>query len=330
MTTAASEPHRDGVRTLSVLFTDLVGSTELLSRVGADAADRLRRRHFGLLRRAVDAHHGRQVKSLGDGLMAVFDSAGDAVGCAKAMHQAIHDEGARGDAELMPIRVGISSGDVAVEQGDCFGAAVVESSRLCSVAAPGEILVADVACSLTRGRGGHTFRNIGPIDLKGLPDPVETWAVVWDPVTRPALRAVLADDAVLVREGIARLLEDAGISVVGQAGDAVELLRCVEATCPDVAITDIRMPPTGTTEGLEAAVRIRREHPTVAVLVLSQHLETRTAQRLLEIGSGSVGYLLKERAGDVDEFVELVRRVAAGEVVVDSVLNRPAGTAARP
>jgi serine/threonine-protein kinase len=168
------------------------------------------------------------------------------------------------------------------------------------------------------------------MELKGLPEPVETWAVAWDPGARPPLRAVLADDAVLVREGIARLLEDNGVDVVGQAGDAEELLRCVESKQPDVAITDLRMPPTGTLEGLEAAVRIRREHPTVAVLVLSQHLETGCAQRLLATGSGSVGYLMKERAGDVDEFVDVVRRVAGGEVVIDSALNVPGGSAARP
>jgi class 3 adenylate cyclase/CheY-like chemotaxis protein len=324
------EPSRDGVRTLTVLFTDLVGSTELLSRVGEETADRLRRRHFGLLRRAVDAHQGREVKSLGDGLMAVFEGAGGGVACAKAMHQAVHDEAERGGADLMSIRVGISSGDVIVEEGDCFGAAVVESSRLCALAEPDEILAADVVRSLTRGRGGHTFRRMGPIELKGLPEPVEAWTVAWDPANRPALRAVLADDAVLVREGIARLLEDQGIQVVAQAGDAEELLRFVEATRPDVAITDIRMPPTGTVEGLEAAVRIRREHPTVAVLVLSQHLENRCARRLLEIGSRSVGYLLKERVGDVDDFVDLVRRVANGEVVIDSALSLHAGSAARP
>ena len=230
----------------------------------------------------------------------------------------------------MPIRVGISSGDIVIEDGDCFGAAVVESSRLCSVAAPGEILTAGIVRSLTRGRGGHTFQAVGPIELKGLPAPVETWAVAWDPGVRLPLRAVLADDAVLVREGIARLLEDNGVEVVGQAGDADELLRCVVTMRPDVAITDIRMPPTGTLEGLEAAVQIRREHPTVAVLVLSQHLETGCAQRLLGTGSGSVGYLLKERAGDVDEFVDVVRRVADGEVVIDSALNLPGGSAARP
>jgi serine/threonine-protein kinase len=89
---------------------------------------------------------------------------------------------------------------------------------------------------------------------------------------------------------------------------------------PDVVVTDIRMPPTCTTEGLDAAVRIRREHADVAVLVLSQHVETRCARRLLEATSTSVGYLLKERVGDVDEFVDLVRQVAAGSVVIDPAL----------
>jgi class 3 adenylate cyclase/CheY-like chemotaxis protein len=312
-----AEPYDERVRTLSVVFTDLVGSTELLARVGEEASDVLRRRHVELLRRCLDAYHGREVKGLGDGVMAVFEGAGDAVACATAMQQAVHGEDQRRGGEPTPIRVGISSGDVAVEQGDCFGAAVIESSRLCAAAAPGQILVADVARALTRGRGGHVFEPIGPIELRGLPDPIETWPVVWEPVTRPALRVVLADDAVLLREGIARLLEDNGIRVVGQAGDAEELLGHVVATRPDVAITDIRMPPTGTTDGLDAAVRIRREYPDVSVLVLSQHLENRWARRLLELGTGGVGYLLKERVGDIDEFVDIVRRVATGDVVID-------------
>jgi class 3 adenylate cyclase len=325
--TTVPDTH-DGVRTLSVLFTDVVGSTELLSRVGEDEADQLRRRHFGVLRRAVDAHRGREVKGLGDGLMAVFEGAGDAVACAEAMQRVVHTERDRHGGDAMQIRVGISSGDVAVEEGDCFGAAVVEASRLCSAAAPGEILAADVVRVLNRGRGGHAFQPRGALTLKGLPDPVESWLVAWDPATRRELRAVLADDAVLVREGIARLLEDNGIRVVAQAGDADELLRCVERCRPDLAISDIRMPPSHTVEGLDAAVRIRHEHPNVAVLVLSQHPEARFARRLLGLHTGGVGYLLKERVGDVAEFVELVRRVADGEVVIDPVLVR--GPTAQP
>ncbi len=131
------------------------------------------------------------------------------------------------------------------------------------------------------------------------------------------MRVVIADDATIVREGVARLLEDAGFAVEGQAEDAEELLRVVETTRPDVAIVDIRMPPTHTDEGLLAAARIRQKYPLTGVLVLSQHLEPSYALRLLEQTPKRVGYLLKERIGRVAELVDACRRVAAGECVVD-------------
>lgn len=142
----------------------------------------------------------------------------------------------------------------------------------------------------------------------------------WAPVGERHLRVVLADDAVLLREGIAQLLEAYGIHVVAQAGDASELLRCVATAAPDLTITDIRMPPTKTLEGLVAAERIRAEHPSVGVLLLSQHVDAWYAERVLALGAG-VGYLLKHRVSDVDEFVDSVRRVAAGETILDPDLT---------
>jgi len=131
------------------------------------------------------------------------------------------------------------------------------------------------------------------------------------------VRVVLADDAVLFREGVARLLGDAGFDVGGQAGDADMLLELVRSTAPQVAIVDIRMPPTHTNEGLVAALRIRQDHPGVGVLVLSQYVETHYAVRLLGDATGRVGYLLKDRVPDVDEFIDAVRRVGCGGSVVD-------------
>jgi serine/threonine-protein kinase len=131
------------------------------------------------------------------------------------------------------------------------------------------------------------------------------------------MRIGLADDSVLFREGLARLLESAGFDVVGRAGDASELLAIVDAQRPDIAITDIRMPPTHTTEGLVAAVEIRERHPEVAVLLLSQYVETTHALRLLERGAARVGYLLKDRVSDVREFIDAVRRVGNGGSAID-------------
>ena len=131
------------------------------------------------------------------------------------------------------------------------------------------------------------------------------------------MRIVSADDAVLVREGVAHLLMESGLEVVGQVGDADALLLSVRDTRPDVALVDIRMPPTHTDEGLRAAHEIRSRYPETAVLVLSQHLEPTYALRLVEERPEGVGYLLKERVGRLEQLIDAVQRVAAGECVVD-------------
>jgi serine/threonine-protein kinase len=131
------------------------------------------------------------------------------------------------------------------------------------------------------------------------------------------VRVVLADDSVLFREGVARLLTEHDVEVAGQAGDGDALVALVAALHPDVVIVDVRMPPTFTVEGMTAAVRIRNEHPDTAVLVLSQYVETRQAVELLGRGARGVGYLLKDRVLDLGEFVGAVRRVGAGESVID-------------
>ena len=133
------------------------------------------------------------------------------------------------------------------------------------------------------------------------------------------LRVVLADDDVLLREGLASLLQGSGMDVVGRAADATGLLAAVRDTVPDLAIVDIRMPPTRTTEGLEAARVIRQKHPEVAILVLSAHAEVDHAMELLATGR-SVGYLLKSRVMDVEEFIDALDRVAKGGSVVDPAL----------
>jgi DNA-binding NarL/FixJ family response regulator len=131
------------------------------------------------------------------------------------------------------------------------------------------------------------------------------------------MRVVLADDSVLLREGIARLLADAGFDVVGQAGTADELMLKVRSYGPDVAIVDIRMPPTHTDEGLRAAREIRERHPATGVLVLSQYVEAEYALDLLAESAEGVGYLLKDRVADVGEFAAAVRRVGEGGSALD-------------
>jgi DNA-binding NarL/FixJ family response regulator len=134
------------------------------------------------------------------------------------------------------------------------------------------------------------------------------------------LRLVVADDSLLFREGLCRLLVEAGFEVAAQACEVDGLLAAVEAQSPDVAIVDIRMPPTHTNEGLRAAVELKSMQPGIGVLVLSQYVETHHALRLVAGGAGGVGYLVKERVGDLAEFASAVRRVGDGELVVDQLV----------
>ncbi len=132
-----------------------------------------------------------------------------------------------------------------------------------------------------------------------------------------SLRVVIAEDAVLLREGLRRVLSDSGLEVVGVAGNATELLAAVESLRPDVVLADIRMPPTQTTEGLQAALQIRRQWPGTSVVVVSQHVETQHLFELLADDPRGVGYVLKERVANIGQFADAIRRVAAGESVID-------------
>jgi DNA-binding NarL/FixJ family response regulator len=134
------------------------------------------------------------------------------------------------------------------------------------------------------------------------------------------VRVLIADDETLLRDGLARLLEDAGFDVVGRCGDADALLRMVEARRPEIAIVDIRMPPGHGDDGLRAAQEIRRRHPGTGVLVLSHHLDSRYAARLLEDVPERAGYLLKERVSDVAVLVDALRRIGEGECVIDPTI----------
>lgn len=131
------------------------------------------------------------------------------------------------------------------------------------------------------------------------------------------MRVVIAEDSVLLREGLGRLLADEKIEIAGQAGSGDEFIEVWEQTRPDVSIVDVRMPPTHTDEGIKASIELRSRHPEARILVLSQYVEERYASELLAAGNGGIGYLLKDRVADVDEFVEAVHRVAGGGTALD-------------
>jgi len=184
---------------------------------------------------------------------------------------------------------------------------------------------------------GIEYEDRGQTRLKGMRDavPVVRIAVKDDPISRLAatgttagMRVAVADDSVLLREGVVRLLKESGFTVTAQAGDADELLAAVAYDPPDVCITDIRMPPTYTDEGLRAAHRIRARHPEVGVLLLSQYVETDFAVELVSAGAARLGYLLKDRVTNIQEFTDAVRRVGAGGSVIDpEVVSRLVGRA---
>lgn len=145
------------------------------------------------------------------------------------------------------------------------------------------------------------------------------------------MRVIVADDSVLLREGLARVLTHAGFTLTGMAGDAQELLRLVDRQPPDVAVVDIRMPPTFSNEGVRAAHVIRETYPAVGVLVLSQYVETAYALQLVSDGTGAVGYLLKDRVAHITQFTDAIHQVGRGEAVIDPevvrhLLRRPRET----
>ena len=237
--------------TRSVLFTDLVGSTELRVQLGEDVADELRREHDRMITEAVEMHRGAVVKGLGDGVLATFESAADAVSGSIAVQQAVESFGRRNPAQAFAVRVGISVGDISAEQGDVFGVPVVEASRLCATAGGGEILVADLVRALARGRAATVFEPMGELELKGLQEPVAACRVVWEPIVerpanatndgvplpaaltgsvttyvgRPELRDRLHAEWDEVRGGACRTVLLAGEPGVGKTRTAAELAR---------------------------------------------------------------------------------------------------------
>jgi len=169
-----------GRSTATVLFTDLVGSTELRSRLGENVADDLRRQHDTLVTGAVEASRGVVVKNLGDGFMATFPGAADAVGAAVTIQQAIGRHNRQVGA-VLEVRIGISAGDVVIEGDDCFGTPVIEAARLCGAAGGGQILASEMVRWLARS-GGGAFIPVGNLELKGLPEPVPAVQVEWEPL----------------------------------------------------------------------------------------------------------------------------------------------------
>jgi DNA-binding NarL/FixJ family response regulator/class 3 adenylate cyclase len=312
-----------GVR--AFLIADIRGFTRFTHDRGDEEAARVAKRFGELTGEAVEPFGGRLLELRGDEALVVFDSVRAAIRAALELQaRYVADD----PAEALPVGVGIAAGE-AVAVGEGYrGGALNLAARLCGLAGAGEVIVSRELRHLAGSLEGVVYDDRGTVALKNLPDPVQLLRVapeVGDPAERftagaahvARLKVIVADDSVLFREGVGRVLDDAGFDVVAMAGTADELLERVRAAPPDVAVVDIRMPPSHTNEGLVAAARIREEHPSVGVLVLSQYVETQHAVRLLEASAEGIGYLLKDRVADVGELADAVRRVAAGGSVID-------------
>jgi class 3 adenylate cyclase/CheY-like chemotaxis protein len=309
---------------MTFMFTDIEGSTTLLQRLGTDYAVVLER-HRELIHGAVTQNGGRVVDCRGDESFAAFSNGASAAAAAVAAQLALLGERWPEGVQLR-VRMGLHRGRAQVVGDGFVGMAVHHAARVSATARGSEILasaetVEDVELE-TVDLGEHQLKGVPRrtrlvrVLAPGLPADFPTLGDMGAPPAS-VVRVALADDSVLLREGIARLLEEEGFEIVGQSGTADDLLVLIDETLPDVAIVDIRMPPTNTDEGLRAAREIRRRHPHTGVLLLSQYVELENAVELLADDATGVGYLLKDRVADVEEFTQSIRRVAEGGVAVD-------------
>jgi class 3 adenylate cyclase/CheY-like chemotaxis protein len=313
---------------LTFLLTDIERSTSHVRRLDEQYCEVLDSSRAAI-RRAVADHGGREIECRADESFSVFDSAADAVAAAAQAQRELLGVAWPQGAEVR-LRMGLHTG-VAVDSGHgLVGFDVHLAARLSAAGHGGQVLLSERAAELA---GAETL-DLGLFELRGVPEPQPLLQLVAEglpqdfPPPRFARRVdddrlsvVLADDSMLVRDGIARLLEEAGIQVVGQAGSPDELLASVAATGPDVAVVDIRMPPSGTDEGVTAAKAIRELHPETGVLLLSQDFVPAYARELLDTSSEAVGYLLKDRVADMTEFADAIRRIADGAVVLDDAFT---------
>jgi len=317
----ANLPHG----TVTLVFTDVEGSTQLLQRLG-DGYAQVLDDHRRLFHEAVERAEGIVIDQRGDEFFVVFEDARRAADAVVAAQKAFAGHEWPSGVELR-VRMGMHTGEPTVRGNTYFGLDVHRAARICQAGSGGQILLSErTRDSLNSSEG---LNDLGDHQLPGIDRPERLFQLnapglpaAFPPLSTArkgfrGVRVVLAEDSVLLREGIARLLEDAGFEIVAQSGTADDLLRHVGMHKPDVALIDIRMPPTQTDEGLRAAQQIRERWPDTGVLVLSQYVEPAYAMELLGENAEGVGYLLKDRVSDVDEFASAVRRVAEGGSALD-------------
>lgn len=259
-----------------------------------------------------------------DGLTATFPSAAAAVEAAIALQQSMSDVATTGGGRAA-LRVGVHVGDLVPgqleENGGLGGRPFAVARALCDLAADRSIVMSGTVRELL---GPETEFEVAPLDPEAAvgDSASDAWQVAWAPKPqRRSITVVIAEDVAIVRAGVVALLRDEGFDVVGEAADRDGLLAVARAHRPQLVITDVRMPPTQTDEGIVAAATLRNEQPDIAVLVLSQYVEPEAAAMLLANNPTAVGYLLKERVSDLDEFIDACRVVADGGVVIDPLVT---------
>jgi DNA-binding NarL/FixJ family response regulator/class 3 adenylate cyclase len=317
--------------TVTFVFTDIEGATRLVTQLRERYGDVLAE-HRRIVRETFSRYGGEEVDTQGDAFFYVFRRARSAAEAAADAQRALRAHEWPEGVDLS-VRMGMHTGESVSEEG-YHGLGVHRAHRIMAAGHGGQVLLSQATASVLSDDqlDGLTVRDLGEHRLKDLerPERIHQLEIEGLPSKFPALRTgeaegmsghpvrvVVAEDSTLFREGLVRVLAEAGVEVVGEARNAHELRTFVERERPDVAVVDVRMPPTQTDEGTRTAKELKAEQPELGILVLSQVVETKHALDLFSEWPEGFGYLLKDRVSNIDDFLDAVRRVAAGGTAID-------------
>jgi DNA-binding NarL/FixJ family response regulator/class 3 adenylate cyclase len=317
--------------TVTFVFTDIEGATRLVAQLRERYGDVLAE-HRRIVRETFSRHGGEEVDTQGDAFFYVFRRARAAAEAAAEAQRALSAHEWPEGVDLS-VRMGMHTGESVSEEG-YHGLGVHRAHRIMAAGHGGQVLLSQATASVlsddqldgltVRDLGQHRLKDlerperIHQLEIEGLPSQFPALRTgEGDGVSQHPVRVVVAEDSTLFREGLVRLLAEAGVEVVGEARNDHELRTVVERERPDVAIVDVRMPPTQTDEGTRTAKELKAQQPELGILVLSQVVETKHALDLFSEWPEGFGYLLKDRVSNVDEFLDAVRRVGAGGTAID-------------
>lgn len=308
---------------VTIMFTDIEGSTVLRTSLGDERAEALFRHHDALVRGEVAGHQGRALKTIGDGFLVAFTSVRRAIACAVEIQRTVAAYNRQHPGVGLRVRIGLNTGEVIQENDDVSGEAVHAAQRICDEARGVGIVVANVTKELAGTVPDITFADRGETELKGFPVPLRLWQVGWQTsetaelaprrgaAGRGAIRVLLVDDQELVRTGLRRILQTTDdVAVVAECADGREVPEAVREHEPDVVLMDIRMKEV---DGVEATRRLRAYDGSPPVLVLTTFDDDELLSAALR--AGAAGFQLKDAPGE--EIVRAIRTVADGEAWLD-------------